>query len=227
MAEEKTLDDTTIEEFYKLGEELRGIPEEKYMKGLKGILYEEITKHFHEKKDKETHELTWESDEQIKAFTDNLWDKAADHVAEHYLKMGEETKKKLQDAKDPDDPSQTQFEAFIAQYLGISKEDFFETLKSKPTMNPENILEYLTPIYNEHLKVRSSKKVGYRLKKPEDAIQLLDYMRLVKEHNPKTVKLRIPKHFKSIQETAGLYTQLLSMIPETYHPKKPDTYAKK
>lgn len=225
MAQE-SLDDKAIGEFYKLGEELRGIPEEKYVKSLKGILHEEISKYFHEKKDKETHELKWEDDEKIKAFTSSLWDKAADHVAEHYLKMDEDAIRRLKEGKDPD-TKESHFETLMASYLGIDKEGFFDIMKQNPTMNPENLLDYMRPLYEEHIKRRSSKKISYKIKTPEDATKLLEYTRLLKEHNPKTVKLRIPKKFKSLEETSKLYVQALGMLPETYHPKKPDTYAKK
>ena len=227
MTEETSLDDKAIEEFYKLGEELREIPEEKYVKSLKGILHEEISKYFHEKKDKETHELKWKDDEQIKSFTSSLWDKAADHIAEHYLKMPEGEIKSLRSRKDPDNPDQTQFENFIAQYLGITKENFFELLKQNPTMNPENLLAYIQPLYQEHIKIRSGKKIAYRIKTPEDAENLLKYTRLMKEHNPKAIKLRIPKKSKSVEDTIKYYTSALEALPATYHPNKPDTYAKK
>ncbi|MBI2651153.1 hypothetical protein HYX01_01660 [Candidatus Woesearchaeota archaeon] len=221
------LDDKTIEEFYKLGQELREIPEKEHVKSLKGILHEHISKYFHEKKDKKTHEIKWESDEQIKSLTDSLWDKAAEHIAEYYLKMDQDTIKKLRGAKEPDNPNQSQFDTFMTVYLGSTKEDFFNTLKNNPTMNPENLLEYIKPLYETHIKIMSGQKIRYKVNTNEQAQHLLEYLKLIKEHNPKYVKLRVPKTFKSIDEVTGLYMQALNMLPETYHPKKPDTYSKK
>lgn len=221
-----SLDDKTIDEFYKLSEDLRKIPEETYIKSLKGILHEEISKYFHEKKDKEIHELTWENDEQIKAFTSSLWDKAASHIAEHYLKMGGDAIKKLKGGKDPD-TEQTHFETLMASYLGIDKENLFELMKENPTMNPENLLDYIRPLYERHVGIRTGKKISYKIKTNEDAIKLLKYTRLMKEHNPKTVKIRIPKEFESLDKTKDLYIKTLAMLPQTYNPNKPDTYAKK
>ena len=227
MAKKETsLDDKTIEEFYKLGQEIRELPNEKYVKSLKGILHEEASKYFHAKKDKETHELKWESDEQLKGFTGSLWDKAADHIAQNYLKMGAEEVKALKGKKDPDSPDQTLFESFMTQYLGTDKEGFFDAMKVNPTMDPENLLGYIQPLYQQHLKIRVGKKLTHKLKTNEDAANLLKYVSLMKEHNPKAVKMRVPTQFKSIDETARLYQQALEMVPDTYHPKKPDTYKK-
>lgn len=223
----KNLDDEVIEGFYKLGEELRGIPEQKYFKSLKGILYEEAGKYFNEGKDEETHELKWENDDQLREFTDILWNRAADHIAEHYLGWSANRIKEMRGMKDPDDPNQTQFEALIAFYLGTNREDFFETLRENEIMTPENLLEYLKPLYEQHIKIRQTRKIRSKIKSYDDAANLFEYVKLMKEHNPKSVKLRLPKKIDTVEKATDLYIRALSALPESYHPLKKGTYERK
>ena len=134
----------------------------------------------------------------------------------------------MQNAKDPEDETKSQFETFMAQYLGRDKEGLFEVLKQNEFMTPENLLDYLKPLYEEHIKIATGKRINKKLKKDEDAQKLLEYIRLLKEHNPDAMKgLRVPKTYKDINEVGDLYIKALNRLPETYHPKKPDTYQKK
>ena len=65
-SEEETLEDEVIDAFYKLGNDIRKVGKETYVRSLKGILFEEASKYLNKNKDKETHEIKWENDEQIK-----------------------------------------------------------------------------------------------------------------------------------------------------------------
>lgn len=221
------LEKNVMKEFHNLTKKIKSLEDEGYYKQLKGILHQEISDYFHKNKDGETHELKWKDDDQIKAFTDTLWDKSADHIAENYLKMTSDDIKSLK-KPDPDDPNKTQWETFIAQYMGVDKEGLFESLKEQETLNVENLLEYIKPLYETHLNIRQGKHVTKKIKTNEDKDNVLKYLSTVKKHNPKSLKgIRFPKTFKSIEDAQKKYLGILKAIPSAYSPNKPDTYEQK
>jgi len=223
------LEDKVVGEFHDLSKKIKGLEEEKYYKKLKGILKDEVDTFWRKNRDKETHELKWENEEQLKEFTGSLWDKAADHIAQYYLKISPSDIKKRKKETDPD-TGKSLWEQFMkVNAMGVDKEDLLEELKKHEYMDPENILEYIAPVYRTHLGVRQNKHVTEKIKTDEDSLNLLTYLKKAKEHLPKSLKgKRLPdKKFKNTEVAQKKYLELLDLIPTAYDPGKSATYEPK
>lgn len=220
-----TLDEKVLK-FHKLAVNLNSIDEEPYFGKLKQLLNKELSDYFH--KNAEDGKLKWKDDNQIKGLAEQLWDKAADHLAEHYLKLSPEKIKEMKKDKDPD-TGKSLFEHTIKTLvLGLDKDDIYQSLKGLEYLEVENLPRYIENIYGTHSQMRKSKAIQEKIKNPEDAVGVLTYLKTAKEHNPHAFKgVRLPKLYKKPEDAAQAYLKLISLIPKGYHPNKKETFLPK
>ena len=220
MAEENEKDYTI---YHDLTQKLKKITEEPASTNLVSKIHGVGSKYLHENKDSVTGLIKWSDETEKHRFTDAIWDSAADHIAENYLKLEAGDIKKLKSKKDPDGMSL--FETMIASYLGgVDKKRLFEQIESLEDLSAENLMNYIEPIFKGHISYRHTVTIDDKIKTHEQASGLHEYLKQVKKHNPESFKgIKIPG-YKGIDTTKNLLGQLAGKIPYTYHPHKKETY---
>ncbi len=225
MAKPKTdLDEKVIDQFYKLGEELRKIPESTSAKTLHDLVNSEVQTYYMKNSDKEKGHLKFKSDEEARTFAGNLWDKSADHIAQTYLGMDKKDIDKLKKQKDQD--GNNMWETFMRSYIGVDRDAFQDQVANLEEINPHSLYDQLVkPIYSHHVGVRQSQRMHKTIRTTEDAQNALKYMAMVKKHNPETYKgAAVPKKIASVQDIYEPFSQWVGSMPRQYNPLQPETH---
>ena len=225
MAKPKAnLDDTVIEQFYKLGEDLRKIPESPSARTLHDLVNEEVQTYYAKNRDKEKGHLKCKSDEEARKFAGNLWDKAADHIAQKYLGMDKTDIDKLKKQKDQD--GNMMWETFMRAYIGVDREAFQDHVANIEEVNPLSLYDQLVkPIYSHHVNARQSQRMHKTIRTTEDAQNALRYMAMVKKHNPETYKgAAVPRKISSVNDVYEPFGKWVDSMPRQYHPLQPETH---
>lgn len=225
----ETLDDKTIEFFHGLTKDLKRIAR-KGDKVLMGLLDRYVSDYFEQHKNPETGILKFEDDNEKREFAHNMWEKAAEHIAEKYLKMKKEDIAELKKLKDPENPDKSQFENMMQQYMGgIDKETMYDQIETILSVSADTKGNLYAPLYQGHIASRTSKHIERKVKTMEDAQKLLRYAGIVAQHNPVTFEgYRVPTKVKSVREAADHYAkEVVQKVPHAYDPLKKETFEPK
>ncbi len=205
---------------------LQDLGDDKHTTGLASHVHQAASEYLHKNKG-EDGKVNWsdKGDDEHKKFSDDLWDKAADHIAKNYLKLTDDQVNDLKKTKTGD--GESAWDNMISHYLGgMDKEAFFDQVKSEDELTIENILKtYVNKISGKHINYRHTSILRKDIKTAEDSDLVASYLGGAKKHNKKALKpLKVPKKFKSIEEAMGAVSEASQYMPKSYHPDKKDTY---
>ena len=220
------IDDKVIDDFYKLQKNIRGISEKASTKTLHDMLHEEATTYYNENRDKKNGHLKFKSDEEARKFASTLWDKAAEHIAEKYLNLDKSEIKKRKAEKDEDGNSL--WEQMMAAYIGKTKKGFQDEIANIGEISPDNLYDALIkPIYSGHIQIRANRLLDQKIRSTKDAQNAIEYLKIVKKHNPDTFKrYKIPSKIASPQEASDHFLKFVSLVPKQYNPSNAATHEK-
>lgn len=217
----------TIEDKLKwhgVATDVRDIPEKAGSRTLHDLLFEEVSSYYNANKDNKKGHMKFKDDDTARSWAAGLWDKAADHVARQYLKLDDTAINKLKNTTDED--GNNLWETHMQPILGVSKDGFQDQVVNLGEINPQNINDLLVnPLYQGHIQYRTSARVQKDVRTIDDAKNAMEYLKLVKGHNPETYKhVAVPKKIASVQDAANALVSFGVKMPKSYHPDKRSSY---
>ena len=211
--------------YHDLVGKLQDISDDKQVTGLASHVHQMASDYLHKNKG-EDGKVNWseKGDQEHRKFTDSLWEATADKIAKDYLGMTDQTIKELKGKKVG---GVSQWEQFISTYLGgMDKDDFFERVKSEDELTIENVLKtYVNTIAGRHINYQHTTFLKTTIKTTDDMDGVASYLGDAKKHNKKSLKpLKVPKKFKSLEESMQTLSAASQYIPRKYHPDKKESY---
>ncbi|MBI2101692.1 hypothetical protein HYT53_03690 [Candidatus Woesearchaeota archaeon] len=178
----------------------------------------------------ETKELVLD-ETRARDLANKLWDTAAEQIVVNYLAKGKPSKiKELMSLKDEKDPAtgKPQWESFIREHLGMNRDELYEALKTRSVVKRGEIDAVIVkPIYDAHANAFTSKAVATKIDSIEKANAALDYLKQLKNANPKTYEaFNIPTTVNSVEQAQRLYVSATQLLSKDYKPKVAETYKK-
>ena len=210
--------------FDNLTKQVKGFQDSPTFKLLKTMLHKTATEYYHSEDGAAGKELLL-NEKKSKELAGILFDVAAKHIAVNYLKLNEDQIKQLKEIKDPAN-GKTQWESFIREHLGADKDSIYEAIKTRGIIKPEEIDSLISPIYQAHAQVATTKMLTSKIDTIEKAQALMNYIKDLKGQNPKTFEgLTIPT-IKSAEEAQRFYAGVIPGLSKDYVPNIADKYRK-
>ena len=203
---------------------ISSLPNSPEFTSLKSSLNQVASEYYHSNKNGTSGKLALD-EARAKELSQKLWNAAADHVAKHYLKLSDEQVASFKGTKDPDS-GKNQFVAMMTSILGIDEEALYSTLKTRGSVDPEQIDTLANPIYNQHLQTAISKRVSKDITDNKKADAALHYLTQLKGALPKALApLSVPTAYRSIEEVQRLIATAASAVPQDYPVSLASKYA--
>ena len=207
--------------FDALTKQVRDFQDSPTFRLLKTSLHKVAVDYYHSKDGTEAKELMLD-ETKSRELAGKLWDVAAEHIAVNYLKLKADRINELKEQKDPAS-GKPQWDNFIREHLGIDKEGFYEAIKTRGIVKPEEIDTLLRPIYEAHANATTTKIITSKIDSLEKAQALLKYIADLKRANPKTYEgVTVPTVIKSVEEAQRLYASVIQLLSRDYKPNIAD-----